>query len=405
MTTMDARPLIVHIVHRFGVGGLENGLANLLNRLPPALARHCVLSLTSTDPEFARRVRTPDVEFVALDKPTGQTARILPAVYRVLRERRPCVVHTRNIATLECQLAAWAARVPVRMHGEHGWDVNDLHGSSRRYAWLRRMVRPFVHHQVALSRRTARYLQDVIRVAPSRVTELCNGVDVDRFAPSEAGRSGALLREAPDGWKQAEDPFVVGTVGRLATVKNQRLLCEAFLALREANPSFRRHGRLLIVGDGPDHGMLEDMLRSAGAFDAAWFAGERGDVPAWLGLMDLFCLPSLAEGISNGILEAMACGLPVVATDVGGNAELVEHGVTGCLVNDFDAASMASAIDTYFSDRDRRTAHGQAARARAVARFSLTTMVASYESLYARLMAETSARTAHRSREKRSCAG
>src|SRR5690606_36022773 len=167
------------------------------------------------------------------------------------------------------------------------------------------------------------------------------------------------------------------------TVKNQRLLCEAFLALRKTNPAFCEQGRLLVVGDGPDREMLEAMLRGAGALEATWFAGERGDVPAWLGLMDLFCLPSLAEGISNGILEAMACGLPVVATDVGGNAELVEQGVTGCLVNDFDAASMASAIDTYFSDRDRRTAHGQAARARAVARFSLTTMVASYESLYA----------------------
>src|SRR5690606_23992237 len=130
--------------------------------------------------------------------------------------------------------------------------------------------------------------------------------------------------------------------------------------LRAANPSFRRHGRLLIVGDGPDHGMLEAMLRGAGALEATWFAGERGDVPAWLGLMDLFCLPSLAEGISNGILEAMACGLPVVATDVGGNAELVEHDVTGCLMDDFDAATMACAIEAYFTDRERRAAHGQA---------------------------------------------
>ena len=123
----DARPLIAHVVYRFDVGGLENGLVNLLNRLPRERFRHVVVSLTDVT-DFRRRVVRDDVEYVALHKSPGHGVRLYRRLYRLFRRLDPQIVHTRNLAALEATVPAWFARVPVRIHGEHGRDVNDLRG-------------------------------------------------------------------------------------------------------------------------------------------------------------------------------------------------------------------------------------------------------------------------------------
>lgn len=377
----DKPPLIVHIVHRFGVGGLENGVANLLNELPEGFARHCVMALTEVEPAFAARVRRPDVEFVSLRKPPGQTLKLLPRLVRELRARRPALVHTRNVAALECQLAAWLAGVPARLHGEHGWDVGDLHGENAHLLRVRRLFKRFVHHQIALSERTRQYLVDAVGVAPQGVSALCNGVDCAAFRPATAADAGL-----PADWPFAAGDFVVGTVGRLAAVKNQQLLVEAFALLSSNDPAFAARARLLIAGDGPDAAMLAALARQRGIEQRTWFAGERSDVPALMRRMDVFVLPSLAEGISNSILEAMASGRPVVATDVGGNAELLAPDATGVLVPSSDPRAMADAIGAYFDDSGRLAAHSAAARARAVTDFSLERMTGNYHRTYAALL-------------------
>ena len=378
---VEQPPLIVHIVHRFGVGGLENGVANLINELPAGFARHCVMALTEVEPGFAARVRRPDVEFVSLRKPPGQTLKLLPRLVRELRARRPALVHTRNVAALECQLAAWLAGVPARLHGEHGWDVGDLHGENTHLLRVRRLFKRFVHHQIALSERTRRYLVEAVGVDPRRVSALCNGVDCARFRPAAEADAGL-----PADWPFAAGDFVVGTVGRLAAVKNQQLLIEAFALLHARDPAFAARARLLIAGDGPDAAMLAALAHRRGIDGRTWFAGERADVPALLRRLDLFVLPSLAEGISNSILEAMASGRPVLATDVGGNAELVVPGTTGVLVPAPDARAMADAIGAYFHDPGRLAAHSAAARARAVTDFSLERMTGNYHRTYATLL-------------------
>src|SRR5690606_9608198 len=116
---------LVHIIHRLDTGGMENGLVNLVNTLPPKRYRHTIVSLTSVG-QIARRIVNPEVKIVALDRRPGPLARDLPKIWRLLRELKPDLVHTRNIGTLEAQLAAWAAGVPARVHGEHGWEVHDL---------------------------------------------------------------------------------------------------------------------------------------------------------------------------------------------------------------------------------------------------------------------------------------
>ncbi len=378
-STTDPRPLIVHVVYRFAVGGLENGIVNLVNRMPERSWRHAIVALTDASEEFCRRLERDDVTIVALRKPPGHAIRLYPQLFDLFRARRPAVVHTRNLAALEAVVPAWAARVPARIHGEHGRDMTDVDGTSRRYRMVRRVYRPFVHRYVALSHDLERYLIDGIGVPPDRVRHIYNGVDTRRFCPAADGRV------AIEGTPLADpDAFVVGTVGRMERVKDQANLVQAFLhAIRDQGRAASRL-RLALVGDGPMRGELEAMVRAAGAADRVWFAGERSDVPAMMQGLDCFVLPSLAEGISNTLLEAMASGLPVVATRVGANADLMEEGATGFVVPRADPAALAAEILRYAADPARARRHGAAGRARVEQRFSIDRMVADYEDLYSR---------------------
>jgi sugar transferase (PEP-CTERM/EpsH1 system associated) len=378
----DARPLVVHVVHRFDVGGLENGVANLINRMPTAEYRHAVVALTEVT-SFRERVARDDVTFHALHKSDGHGFRVYPQLLRLFRSLRPAIVHTRNLSALEATIPATLAGVPVRIHGEHGWDVADLVGSSRKYRLLRRLYRPFVHRYVALSQGLESYLVDAVGVRRERVVRICNGVDTARFRPTSDGVRAPLAGSPcnhPDLW-------VVGTVGRLQRVKDQVTLARAFVRALAITPGAAARMRLAIVGDGPLRAEVDGILAQARVAHLAWLPGERTDVPAILRGLDCFVLPSRAEGISNTILEAMASGLPVIATNVGGNAELVEEGVTGALVPPEDPEALAREIVACFRAPQLAAARGRAGRARAEQLFSLDGMVRRYGDLYQELLA------------------
>jgi sugar transferase (PEP-CTERM/EpsH1 system associated) len=382
MTTApdDPRPLVVHVMHAFDVGGLENGVVNLINRMPRDSYRHAVLALTRIT-EFRARVQRDDVEFIALGKGPGHAVRHYPRLHALFRRLRPAIVHTRNLAALEVAVPAWSAGVPVRLHGEHGRDVGDLDGSNRKYQRVRRLYRPFVTHQVALSRDLARYLVERVGVPRAKVTQLYNGVDTALFRP--AGQRAAI----PGCPFAGAGLWIVGTVGRMQAVKDPQNLVRAFVRALALDPALRARLRLVMVGDGALYGEVTAMLARAGVQDLAWLPGERDDVADVLRGLDAFVLPSLAEGVSNTILEAMACGLPVIATDVGGNGELVVEGRTGTLVPAADAEALARAIVAQARDPVVARAQGKAARERVQATFSLDAMVDGYRRLYDTLRA------------------
>jgi sugar transferase (PEP-CTERM/EpsH1 system associated) len=373
----DARPLIAHVVYRFAVGGLENGVVNLINHLPADRWRHAVVSLTDIDAAFAARIRTPGVALHALHKPPGQGFRQWPALTRLFRQLRPAIVHTRNLAALEAQLPAWWARVPGRVHGEHGRDAEDPDGTSRKHQWMRRAYRPFVQQTIALGRELADYCRDRIGIPAQRLHTIYNGVDTTRFHPAPGGRQ--PLAGCP-----FNDPglWLAGTVGRMQTVKAQPVLARAFVQALRQQPALRQRLRLVLVGDGPLRAECEAVLHDAGLTGLAWFAGERADVPDVMRGLDCFVLPSRAEGISNTILEAMASGLPVLATAVGANGELVSEAETGLLVPADDAGALAEGLIGLAQDPARAAAMGQAGRRRVEQRFSLGSMVAQYERVY-----------------------
>jgi sugar transferase (PEP-CTERM/EpsH1 system associated) len=372
---------VAHVLYRFDTGGLENGVVNLINRLPADRFRHAVVALDRVVPGFASRVTQPGVEFISLHKPPGPTVKFFPRLFRLFRDLRPHIVHTRNLVALDCQLPAWAAGVPVRIHGEHGRDVGDLDGSNRKNQWNRRLLRPFVQHWVALSRDLESTLTGLVGVPPARISRICNGVDSDRFRPAAGGR-------APIAGSPFNDPslWLVGTVGRMQTVKNQQALARAFVQVLQQQPALRPRLRLVIVGDGPLRAEAQAELDAAGLADCAWLPGERSDVADVMRGLDAFVLPSLAEGISNTILEAMASGLPVLATAVGGNPDLVAVGQTGLLVPAGDDDALAAALRQWAGDPAAAAAMGRTGRARVEREFSLDSMVAAYLGLYESLL-------------------
>jgi sugar transferase (PEP-CTERM/EpsH1 system associated) len=256
---MSSVPLIMHVVYRFSVGGLENGVVNLINRLPRDQFRHAVVALTICDEHFSRRIERDDVEFISLNKPAGHGFRLWPTVWRLFRRYRPAVVHTRNLGALEMQVPAWLAGVPVRIHGEHGRDVSDPDGRNRRHRIARRLYRPFVTGYVAVSRDLQHYLCDSIGIDVAKVSCLCNGVDERRFVPAAGACAGepseSALSSAANAQRRSQ--LVVGCVGRLQPIKGHAELLRAVALLLARAPQWRASLRVQLVGDGPLRPALE----------------------------------------------------------------------------------------------------------------------------------------------------
>ncbi len=359
-TTQDtSAPLVVHIIHRLAMGGMENGLVNLINSTPPGRYRHEIISMTdSTD--FRQRIRVPDVRVHELHKKPGKDPGSYINLWKCLKSIKPDIVHTRNMSAIEGQASAFMAGVRRRVHGEHGWDVADLHGKNRKYIWMRRILSLFIQRWVSLSLHGKAYLEQRIGINSRSIHHICNGVDTKRFQPVEKPIS--IL---PKGFLP-QDGIVFGTVGRLEIVKDQMNLVRAFIHLLKTYPQYKDQARLVIVGDGSQRDLLLQTVEDAGIQESVWFAGARNDTPQVYSSLDIFILPSIAEGIPNTILEAMASGLPVIATKVGGNTDLVADGDTGYLVPASNPEAMAKAMVRYLEYPELVTQQNQAARKRAL---------------------------------------
>jgi sugar transferase (PEP-CTERM/EpsH1 system associated) len=362
-------PLIVHIIFRLDFGGLENGLVNLVNNLPRDRYRHVIICLAGFNPVFRARIQNPDVEVISLDKHPGKDPGAYLRLWRLLRRLRPAIVHTRNLGTVDLQWVAWAAGVPHRVHGEHGWEASDPRGLDPKGLRIRRACRPVIQRYVPMSQDIARWLGKHVGVEVKRMRQIYSGVDTGRFGPSPSAVGTASL--------------TLGTVGRFDPIKNQGALLTAFARLAPRFPNLR----LTIVGDGSLKAALQAQAASLGLADRVTFTGARSDTPDLLRGFDVFVLPSLNEGVSNTILEAMATGLPVVAGRVGGNPELVVDDVTGRLYDPGGPAALEQALLPYLTDPALREAHGAAARRRVVQYFRLEAMVQRYLDLYDELLA------------------
>ena len=363
------RPLrIMHIVSRYGYGGMEVGVSKIVNGLDRSRFASSVCSTTRATAD--RPPLRPDVPLHELNRRPGNDPRFVVDLIRLVRRERPDIVHTHAWGTLcEGLLAAKLGRVRTVVHGEHGtMELKGYNLRVQRAAWHR------VTQVLSVSSRLAGQMAAAVRFPRNRIEIIRNGVDVARFSsPNRAAARAAL--------QLSETDVAIGTVGRLHPVKDQGNLVRAAEILERASVPVVT----LIAGDGAERGSLEAEIRARGLTSRVRLIGHRSDVEHVFSALDIFALPSLSEGLSNTILEAMAAGLPVVATHVGGADELVTHDVTGLLVPRANAPSLAQALEALATNPTRRDAMGRAARDRAAGEFSVDRMVAQYGRLYSRL--------------------
>lgn len=290
---------------------------------------------------------------------------------RLFRRIRPRVVHVHSSKmALLGRIAAWLTGVPLVVYTVHGWAVREYHGRLAQwvYAWLERLGSRLSDHIVCVAAYEREKALRLRLAPPEKLCVIYNGVAP---APAEHGR---LRRELhlPD-----ETPLVVGA-GRLAQPKDPLGFIQMAATVLERFPDTR----FVWLGDGPMMAECCRELRAHGLEGRVWFLGNRPDARVLLNDADLFVLPSYAEALPLVILEAMWAGKPVVATQVGGVPELVEHGVNGLLVAPGDPTALATAVEEMLSDGERRRAAGEAGHRRAMASFREEVMRRAYLQLY-----------------------
>ncbi len=369
---MAEAPLrVTHLVENLERGGLERVVIDLARTQADAGHDVRVVCLFE-EGLLAEELKRAGIAVHACGKRAGADRRALGRIRAHLASQRTQVLHTHNPAPhYYGAVAALLERTDRLVNTRHGMGNAPftirreilfrlaLAGTDAVALVCRRAEGNFVRHRIVPRRKAA--------VVP-------NGIRTHAFAaPSPQARAGALraLGLDPGG-------FHVGIVGRLNPVKDHATLLRAMLPLAAAVPS----ARLVVIGGGPLQASLEALAASLGIAPHVRFLGDRDDVAALLPALDAFALASISEGYSISLLEASAAGLPIVATDVGGNGEIVQDGRTGRLVPARDPESLGRALAELAADPGKRAAWGSAARAWALAEASIGTMADRYERLY-----------------------
>ena len=380
---------IVHVVHSLQTGGLENGLVNLLNCLDPERFQQTVCCLTSAG-KFAERIKIPSAEVIELNMPAGQFRFPLLRLTKIFHRLSPNIVHTRGWPTVDAVFAARCAGVSYLVHGEHGREHSDVEGKNWKRNQIRRLVGHVVDRYVIVCDFFRLWLNEMCRVKSERIVYIPNGVDTEKFRPSDGG---SALEASPSEVRKRlrsqlglpPNPVLVGTVGRLDPVKDFPTLMKGF---RQIKDSFSG-AKLVIVGDGPVRSNLSRLGEELGLDSSLIWLGERNDIPELLRSFDIFVQTSIFEGMSNTILEAMASSLPIIATDTGGNPEVVSNGENGILVPVGGVTELSVALQKYLSDPVLRYKHGSNSRRRAIDCFDLSLMATRYAEMYENLAGDS----------------
>jgi sugar transferase (PEP-CTERM/EpsH1 system associated) len=365
---------VMHVMFALQPGGMEFGVLKVVNGLDRSRVQS---SICSTAPVVGHMTSfvSSDVPVFELRRRDGNDPRLVWELFRLFRRERPHVVHTHAWGTLlEGFVAARLARVPFVVHGEHGTlQLRGYQARIQRWAWGR------TNQVLSVSKKLSERMASATGFAAERILTIQNGVDFSRFSPSL--REAARLELGLDA-----DTLALGTVGRLVPVKDHASLIESFARLRDRGISFKG----FIAGEGPLRADLEAQIASRGLGDHVTLLGQRRDIERIFAALDVFVLSSKSEGMSNTILEAMASGTPIVATNVGGAEELVEDGRTGVLVPRENSEVLADALARMAANAVRRRDMGVASRLKAETEFSLPRMLRDYDALYTGLVADGS---------------
>jgi glycosyltransferase involved in cell wall biosynthesis len=363
---------ITHFVENLNRGGLERMVLDLI-RLQQGQGHRCQVVCLYEAGALAHELADAGIPLHACGKRRGLDLRALMRARRALREHATDVLHTHNaVAHYQAVLASRGLRLRRVINTRHGM------GGNRRAArreWLYRRALGCTDTVVAVceAARADAVARGIVPVAKARVVP--NGIRVESFQPASMAMHARLCQALG----LSATTQVVGTVGRLNWTKDQDTLIRAFARVHAALPDTA----LVLIGDGELRVALEQRARDAGVAASVHFLGDRNDVCELLQGLDVFALSSVSEGYSMALLEACAVALPIVATDVGGNREIVQEGRTGRLLAAGDPAVLAELLLALLRAPVEARALGQAARAWVQDCGSLEAMAARYGALYA----------------------
>jgi glycosyltransferase involved in cell wall biosynthesis len=374
---MENTPIrVMFVISGLNRGGAESYLVQLVStldrfRFQPSI---CVLHTGTLIAEVPE-----DVPVFANLATWAGDIRVLPRLVRFFRTQSPTIVdtHGRGDGALWGRLASRLAGVPVIIQSLHHGRFSAVEDPKYAlYHVLNRLLDPYTDAFVAVSQ-SQRAFYAKIGLSEGRIAVIYNGIDVDRFNPGGAARTAARQRLG----LPLETP-VIGMVANFSPVKRHDMLLQALTQVREKLPDVR----CLLIGDGVLRVTVEGMAQQMGLSEMVVFFGSRSDVPDLLPAIDVLALTSDSESFSNAIVEAMASGKPVVATDCGGPAEIVVEGETGFLVPPGQPVILAEKITLLLQSPILAQQMGQAGRRRAIQCFGLERMIAAREALFLRLV-------------------
>jgi glycosyltransferase involved in cell wall biosynthesis len=379
----DREVRILHVITRLERGGSATNTLLTMARLPPFFRQSLIYGRTGEFPpstlELRGKVEMVEVPWLVRDPSPLKDVAALFTIYRFLRQRRVHLVHTHTSkAGILGRVAARLAGVPRLVHTPHGHIFTGYAGRrlTAFFILLERWAATFTDRIIGLTEQEVRDHLDRKIGRPGQFVSIASGVELGQFetAQGEARAVKASLGLPPGA-------RLIGSVGRLEPVKGHGYLLEAFGTLAARFPELY----LALVGEGELLPELRSHARRLGLAHRILFLGWRDDVPALLHTFDLFVLPSLNEGMGRALVEAMAAGLPIVASRAGGIHEVLEDGEAGLLVETGSASALAQGIETLLLDPALGSRLGKAARERA-SRYSLEAMLEKLEALYRELL-------------------
>ena len=370
---------VMHVVNSLAKGGLENGLVNLIQRMDSGAFEHIVCTLRGLGPNL-ERLPLDRVRVVTLDA-SGWSARVqTPALVRQIRAMQPDIVHSRNWSAVEAVFAARLAGGCRVVHSEHGFEEDAAKPEPWRRSLVRRSAFELAHRVVSVSWQARDVHAGRTGYRADKIQVIHNGVDGARFHPDDETRQ-RLRAEL----RLSKSDLCIGCVANLVPVKDHKTLLEAMRIFAGHHPA----SRLLLIGEGPERTRLQAIVDAEPELrERVVFLGLSNRVAELLRAMDVFVLPSVAEGICNSLLEALATGVAVIATTVGGNPEVVEDGESGLLFRAGDAAGLANHLAALAASPDRRARLATGGIRRAQHEFSIDSMVQNYEQLYGSLRSQ-----------------
>lgn len=372
---------VVHVIDGLGWAGMEQMVKELVLSLDKKLFHVVLLSempMKESVREQVAMLKKNDVEVIFLQEEKAR--RFVALDYaKIFKKLRPRIVHSHSGVWRDCCLGAVMASVPALFHTEHGRVFLD---DNIRARLTHRILSRFRTRVIAVSDELKTFLREQVGLPENKLITIYNGVDTQKFTP---GKHSSRLRK---GLGMTEEDVFVAAVGRITPVKDYETMVRAVHETKKRLDS--RGFKLLIAGpetydkatDSGTMGRLKELSKELDIEDQVVFLGKRDDIPALLSEADIFVQTSVTEGLSMAILEAMASALPVVATNVGGNGEIIDHGSTGYLVEPGNPKSVAGALTELIQDKPLRERMGKNGREKVLKGFSLEHMTRKYEELY-----------------------